>query len=87
MVSFDYNHCIERNKRNYQLFISMKYHERAGGYADHWSTYERDLKTGVLCRFANLGYFGEMTNDTIVYDNKGIIPMKKVPNEYLSIQI
>jgi hypothetical protein len=27
----------------------MKYYERAGGYAEHWGTYETDYKSGKLC--------------------------------------
>jgi hypothetical protein len=65
----------------------MKFYERAGGYADHWGTYETDYQSGKLCRFSNLGFFGELKNDTVVYDNRGIITMKRIPDEYKNILI
>ena len=77
MRSFDWEFCVIREEAKYNFSKLMKPSELASGMADHWRHFDKNSKSGELCKYAKASFFGEQNDKTIYYDNTGRVKMEK----------
>eukprot|EP01034_Spumella_vulgaris_P025310 gene25310-31753_t len=73
--SMDQTFCLHREVEKYNMTKTMEQAEINAGFASHWNAYERDKKTGELCKYAIGCHLGVLTKQTKLWDNTGVFPM------------
>ncbi len=78
MRSMDYDYCLEREQAKFNMTKKMEPIELHTGYASHWNLYEKDKKSGELCKYANSCFQGQLNEKTVFWDNTGTFPVQRL---------
>ena len=86
--SMDYNFCLFREEAKANMSMGMDPIELRAGFASHWHKNKNLGKNNVeLCRFANCGFHGVLTNSTVFVENTGTITISALDPIWRTVEM